>query len=93
MNEVVKFGITSGNSRLRLSHHKRDGFDQIVRLIEGNSEVLKLENAWIAAMRTSARNPFGGASTSTSAGWEPFWISSTAGSMQDGMNERTTRCG
>ncbi|MET8687997.1 hypothetical protein ABZV77_27695 [Streptomyces sp. NPDC004732] len=51
INDVVKFGITSGNPRLRLSQHERDGFDHVVRLIEGNPEARKLENMCIAAMR------------------------------------------
>ncbi|MER5748044.1 hypothetical protein ABT097_32830 [Streptomyces sp. NPDC002225] len=60
MNEVVKFGITSGDPRLRLSNHKRDGLDQIVRLIEGNPEALKMENACIAAMRDAGEKPIRG---------------------------------
>ncbi|WP_275558851.1 hypothetical protein [Streptomyces sp. 5-6(2022)] len=47
----MKFGITSGNPRLRLSQHERDGFDRVVRLIEGNPEARKLENICIAALR------------------------------------------
>ncbi|WP_406054164.1 hypothetical protein OG462_41990 [Streptomyces sp. NBC_01077] len=60
VNEVVKFGITSGNPRLRLSHHERDGLDQIVRLIEGYPEARKLENTCITAMRDVGEKPLRG---------------------------------
>ncbi|MFE4054869.1 hypothetical protein ACFXP3_00930 [Streptomyces sp. NPDC059096] len=60
INDVVKFGITSGNPRLRLSQHERDGLDKIVRLIEGNSEARKLENACIAALRDAGEKPLRG---------------------------------
>lgn len=57
VKEIVKFGITSGNPRLRLSHHERNGLDQIVRLIEGNPEARKLENACLAVMRDAGEKP------------------------------------
>ncbi|MET8561703.1 hypothetical protein ABZV75_14270 [Streptomyces flaveolus] len=60
VNEIVKFGITSGNPRLRLSHHQRAGLSQIVRVIEGNPEARKLENACIAAMRDAGEVPVRG---------------------------------
>ncbi|MFE5792952.1 hypothetical protein ACFQ8C_10295 [Streptomyces sp. NPDC056503] len=60
VNEVVKFGITSGNPRTRLSHHERDGLDRIVRLIEGNPEARKLENACMAALRDAGEKPLRG---------------------------------
>lgn len=60
VNEVVKFGVTSGDPRLRLSHHKRRGLDQLVRLIEGEPEALNMENACLAAMRDAGEKPVRG---------------------------------
>lgn len=34
INDVVKFGITSGSPRIRLRAHAHDGFDTVVRLVE-----------------------------------------------------------
>ncbi|MDH6537920.1 hypothetical protein M2167_000422 [Streptomyces sp. SPB4] len=60
VSEIVKFGITSGDPRSRLSDHKRRGFDQIVRLIEGNLKVRELENNCLAAMRGVGEIPVRG---------------------------------
>src|SRR3546814_17597786 len=35
LNDVIKFGITSGNPKQRLAVHERDGFDQVVRIHTG----------------------------------------------------------
>ena len=53
IDDTVKFGITSGDPRPRLGVHARDGFDSVVRLIEGLPDDLapRLERAGLAALR------------------------------------------
>lgn len=62
INDVVKFGITSGNPRPRLVVHGRDGFDRVTRLIEGMPGDLapRLERAVLAALRDAREVPVRG---------------------------------
>lgn len=60
INNVVKFGITSGDPRPRLSQHERSGFDCVIRLVEGAPEAHKLENLCISAMRDVGERPVRG---------------------------------
>ncbi|MPY47110.1 GIY-YIG nuclease family protein [Streptomyces acidicola] len=58
----MKFGITSGDPRPRLSDHARDGFDCVIRLIEGLPGDLapRLERAVLAALRDAREAPVRG---------------------------------
>lgn len=62
VNDLVKFGITSGNPRRRLWDHGKDGFDQIVRLHEGlPGEVApELERMILEALRDAGERPVRG---------------------------------
>lgn len=62
MNDVVKFGITSGNPRPRLGNHARDGFDQVVRLHTGLADDVapELERMVLAALRDAREVPVRG---------------------------------
>lgn len=57
--DVVKFGITSGDPRPRLSVHARDGFDRVVRLLEGlpGDTAPVLERTILAALRDAREKP------------------------------------
>ncbi|MGQ4393768.1 hypothetical protein ACN6K5_003554 [Streptomyces violaceoruber] len=59
---MVKFGITSGNARLRLRAHERDGLDQVVRLFTGlpDGVALEIENNTKAALRDAREEPVRG---------------------------------
>lgn len=61
--DTVKFGITSGDPRPRLKAHARDGFDCVIRLIEGLPGDLapRLERAILAALREARESPVRGA--------------------------------
>ncbi|WP_331746823.1 hypothetical protein [Streptomyces sp. NBC_00842] len=60
--DVVKFGITSGDPRPRLSVHRRDGLDQIVRLFTGLPDGIarELEDTLRAALRDAREEPVRG---------------------------------
>lgn len=60
--EVVKFGITSGDPRPRLRVHRRDGLDQVVRLVTGLPDGIAraLENNIKAALRDAREEPIRG---------------------------------
>jgi len=62
INDTVKFGITSGNPRRRLGAHARDGFDSVIRLVEGLPGDLapRLERAVLAALRDAREEPVRG---------------------------------
>jgi hypothetical protein len=62
INDTVKFGITSGNPRRRLARHARDGFESIVRLVEGLPGDLapRLERAVLSALRDAREAPVRG---------------------------------
>lgn len=62
INDVVKFGITSGNPRPRLSRHARDGFDCVIRLVEGlpGDVAPRLERVILAALRDAREEPVRG---------------------------------
>jgi hypothetical protein len=62
INDVIKFGVTSGNPRMRLGVHERDGFDRVVRLAEGLPGVVapELERTIIAALRDAREAPVRG---------------------------------
>ncbi|GGU52372.1 hypothetical protein GCM10010274_46610 [Streptomyces lavendofoliae] len=63
LNDVVKFGITSGDPRPRLRHHARDGFDHVIRLVEGlpGDVAPRLERTVLAALRDARESPVRGA--------------------------------
>lgn len=62
INELVKFGITSGDPRPRLSWHARNGFDRTVRLIKAlpNDVAPRLERVVLAALRDAREAPVRG---------------------------------
>lgn len=62
INDIIKFGVTSGNPRMRLGVHERDGFDHVVRLVEGLPGVVapELERTIIAALRDAREAPVRG---------------------------------
>jgi hypothetical protein len=53
--EVLKFGITSGDARVRLRRHRRDGFNRVVRLLSGlpAGTALELERAALHGLRAA----------------------------------------
>jgi hypothetical protein len=62
INDVVKFGITSGNPRPRLSRHARDGLDRVIRLVEDLPDDVapRLERTVLAALRDAREVPVRG---------------------------------
>lgn len=61
-NDLLKFGITSGNPHRRLKVHAKDGFDVVVRLhvgLPGNTAP-ELERTIIAALRDAREAPVRG---------------------------------
>lgn len=62
LNDVIKFGVTSGDPRPRLVVHERDGFDQVVRLHAGlpGDVAPWLERTIIAALRDAREKPVRG---------------------------------
>lgn len=60
--DTVKFGITSGNPHPRLKAHARDGFDCVIRVIEGTQGDLapRLERTVLAALREAREAPVRG---------------------------------
>jgi hypothetical protein len=62
INGIVKFGITSGDPRPRLYRHARDGFDSVIRLVEGlpGDVAPRLERATLAALRDAREKPVRG---------------------------------
>lgn len=62
INDVVKFGITSGDPQYRLAFHERNGFDSVIRLVEGMPGDLapRLERAVLAALRDAREAPVRG---------------------------------
>lgn len=60
--DVLKFGITSGNSRARLRDHQKDGFGQVVRLHEKLPDGVapELEGCVKAALRDAGEKPVRG---------------------------------
>lgn len=61
--EIIKFGITSGDPRPRLRHHARNGFDRVIRLVEGlpGDVAPRLERAVLAALHDAREPPVRGA--------------------------------
>jgi hypothetical protein len=62
LNDVIKFGITSGDPRPRLGNHERDGFDRVVRVhtsLPGDTAPW-LERAIISALRDTREEPVRG---------------------------------
>lgn len=61
-DDLVKFGITSGDPRPRLRVHKRDGLDQVIRLYTGlpHNTARPLENNIRAALRDAREKPVRG---------------------------------
>jgi hypothetical protein len=55
----VKFGVTTGDSRHRLSRHAFDGYAEIVRLMAGlpGNAALDTENAVKAALELAGEKP------------------------------------
>src|SRR3546814_10395937 len=62
LNDLIKFGITSGNPKQRLAVHERDGFDQVVRIHTGLPDDVApwLERAIISALRDAREEPVRG---------------------------------
>lgn len=62
LNDVIKFGVTSGDPRPRLGDHGRDGFDRVVRLHTGlpGDTAPWLERAIISALRDAREAPVRG---------------------------------
>ncbi|KOU99100.1 GIY-YIG nuclease family protein [Streptomyces sp. XY533] len=62
LDDVVKFGVTSGNPRPRLRDHAYDGLDVIVRLVTGLPEgaAVELERTLLAALRDAREVPVRG---------------------------------
>lgn len=62
ISDIVKFGITSGDPRARLGIHARNGFDSVVRLLEGlpGDMAPRLERAVLAALRDAREAPVRG---------------------------------
>jgi hypothetical protein len=57
---VVKFGITSGDPRPRLSNHKADGLDKVARLLTDFEKAPQLERACLRQMRKDGFYPVRG---------------------------------
>ncbi|WP_407842143.1 hypothetical protein ACE1OC_43105 (plasmid) [Streptomyces sp. DSM 116496] len=57
--EVVKFGVTGGDPRPRLSDHRRDGLGIVIRLIENLPDgiALEIENSIRLALRDAKETP------------------------------------
>lgn len=62
VNDVIKFGITSGKPSRRLGEHAKDGFDQVVRLHTALPDDVApwLERAIISALRDAREEPVRG---------------------------------
>lgn len=62
VNDVIKFGITSGDPRIRLGVHEREGFDRVVRVAPGlpGDTAPELERTIIAALRDAREAPVRG---------------------------------
>jgi len=62
VNDTLKFGITSGDPRARLGVHARNGFNSVIRLIEGLPGDLapRLERAILCALRDAREAPVRG---------------------------------
>lgn len=62
VNDLVKFGITSGRPQRRLADHAKDGFDLVVRLYEGlpGDAAPELERNILAALRDARERPVRG---------------------------------
>ncbi|MFJ8143281.1 hypothetical protein [Streptomyces sp. NPDC096013] len=62
IRDILKFGITSGDSRWRLNCHKADGFDRVVRLHEKLPEGVarELENHVRFTLRDAGEHPVRG---------------------------------
>jgi hypothetical protein len=62
LNDVIKFGVTSGDPRPRLGDHERKGFDQVIRLHTGlpGDTAPWLERAIISALRDAREEPVRG---------------------------------
>lgn len=62
INNLIKFGITSGNARRRLDTHARDGLDQVVRLATALPAGVApaLERNVLTALRDAREKPVRG---------------------------------
>lgn len=62
LDDVVKFGVTSGNGKVRIAAHRGDGFDRVVRLHTGLPDGVapKLERMIVAALRDAKEQPVRG---------------------------------
>ncbi|MFF4292083.1 hypothetical protein ACFY0N_00330 [Streptomyces vinaceus] len=62
LNDVIKFGITSGDPRPRLGAHARQGLDSVVRLIEGlpGGVAPEIERTIRLALRDAGEKPVRG---------------------------------
>jgi hypothetical protein len=53
----IKFGITSGDERARLSDHRRAGYADVVRVVPGLDDALILERHVVASLRDAGIRP------------------------------------
>ncbi len=62
VEDLLKFGITSGDPRRRLAVHAKDGFSQVVRVHTGlpGDTAPELERTIIAALRDAREVPVRG---------------------------------
>lgn len=62
LNDVIKFGITCRDGRIRLQVHARDGFDEVLRLHVGlpADTAPALERQVIAALNDAGEQPVRG---------------------------------
>lgn len=60
--DVVKFGVTSGDARIRLARHARDGFEDVIRVhTRLPADVApELERTVLAALRDAREAPVRG---------------------------------
>lgn len=62
IDDLIKFGITSGNPRSRLRRHETDGFDRVVRLCQNLPDTVApdLERTILAALKDAREKPVRG---------------------------------
>lgn len=59
-SQVIKFGITSNDTRRRLSRHRKDGFRSVITTIVGMPDAADLERAVVMTLRLAGIPPVQG---------------------------------